>query len=475
MNINILTSNNKFSFDIRDKDKCVFSSSRDSITTASVKPYYNSSWEACSAARNFVNDCPFQLMYRKAYEVNDASSGYAEGEGLSTDKSPADFLEENYIDILKRMTMQLRNPTPEGKTILHKSLTSFIIELTNLYQMNAKDGRKEEAQVSAALLKKFTKLLRSKFAGKMAELDIQGLNQQLNPQKDDAAGGGLPGMASRKTLVVTASGDILEKRIDSETVGELLEDYATQACLVLQGTNNVVYDIEQAGDNCYINIYDLVGKDEVEKIIVIRINKFLHVDSVLPVGKLNKIYPFYSVYFYQKYWKPIVDSIGHYYLDDTDSLIMSNKNEMPDLPKDDETYSLEAWDISDKKLEYIDISFKGGDIWFFEKKGLKREASSEAIDTSSRYTEQDYLNAIIMCTDKNQPNLYGEIGQVVQVIPLEDMIEVDVKFISFVDKDHKIQKSKESEIPIDGLVVRLSEDQLKILDNSEIASIELGV
>jgi len=472
MNINILESNNKFSFDIRENGKCIFSSSRDSITTSFLKSHYSRSWEACAAARKLVEKYPFHIMHRTAYETYDASSGYAEGEGVSTtEKSVSDLLEENYNKILGNISAQLRQPSKEDKEIFHMSLSSFIIELTNLYQSNIKLGKKEESTIALSLLKKFKKLLRSKFGGKMAKVDVQALNQQLNPQQEGGGGGGIPGMASRKTLIVTAAGNIIEHEVDSETIRELLEDYAQASCLAIESTNNVTYNIEVGEDNCYIHIFNLCGSGDVEKIISIRINKLFHVDSIVPTGKMSKIYPHHSLQFYQKYWKPIVDNIGHFYLQDTDSLILSGKNEMPDLPKNEKSYPLEAWDVSDRSLETIDISFKGGEIWYFEKNPLLKEASSE---NTSRYSEQDYLNAMVRCIDKNQPNLFGEVGQVVQVIPLEDIIEVDVKFITFADEDNKIKKDEDEE-NIEGLVVRMSEDQIAILDDSQLSSMTLGI
>jgi len=476
MNINIITTNNKFSFDIGDQGKCVFACVSDGVAIPSVEPFYENAWEACSAARKFVQKYPFHLMHKNAYEVNDASSGYAEGEGLATDKTPSEFLTEHYTKILKKLSLELRNPSPEDKKLFHMSLTSFIMELANLYQTNTKAGRKEESAAAIVLLKNYKKLLNSKFAGKMADVDMQSLNQQLNPQEEGAdAGGGLPGMASRKTLIVTSSGDVLEKRIDNETIKELLEDYATHACEAIQDTNNTSYGIERDEDHCYINIFDLSDQGSVDKILVIRVNKLFNVDSIIPVGKLNKIYPYHSVYFYQQYWKPIVDNIGHFYLADTDSLILAAKNEMPDLPKDDDSYGLEAWDVSSGKIEHIDISFKDGDIWYFGGSNVKKEASLNK-ETLLRYAEQEYLQgAMVMCIDEDQPDLFGEKGQVMQVISLTDTIEVDVKFINSGNIDNKIQKDKKIENPIAGHIVRLSKEQLRVMNPSEIASMKLGV
>jgi hypothetical protein len=68
-------------------------------------------------------------------------------------------------------------------------------------------------------------------------------------------------------------------------------------------------------------------------------------------------------------------------------------------------------------------------IWFFEKgekiKKIKKEAKV------SRYTEEDFIRnapARVQCVDPALNSIYGKFGEVVEIVPLETGLELDINF-----------------------------------------------
>ena len=55
-------------------------------------------------------------------------------------------------------------------------------------------------------------------------------------------------------------------------------------------------------------------------------------------------------------------------------------------------------------------------------------AKVEKIASVSKYTEQDYLNSVVKCIDPKLESIFGRTGAVIQIIPYDDFIELDVKF-----------------------------------------------
>ena len=172
--------------------------------------------------------------------------------------------------------------------------------------------------------------------------------------------------------------------------------------------------------------------------INLKVNDNLNVSDIVPHGKLSNIYPRHSAGFYQKYWKPIIESLGHFCLN---SNYIIKSDVLPDLPNSDKTYSLCAWDCENKKNTNVDLSFKGEEpVWIMKPSKIVSHAQS-----TSKYNENDYQNSIVRCIDKSLESIYNRTGSVIQVIPLEDIIEIDVNFGR-------------------GLgVVRLTEDQINIV------------
>jgi hypothetical protein len=144
------------------------------------------------------------------------------------------------------------------------------------------------------------------------------------------------------------------------------------------------------------------------------------------MDKLYKIYPFHSVAFYQKYWKPIAESVGHISVGNPPILIKVDNCTLPDVPKANHSYRLEGWNVRERIGSNVDISFRGErPTWIFEPSQNVKMAQVQGV---SKYTEQDYINAIVKCIDPKLKSIHGRTGAVIQVMPLEDMVEIDVDF-----------------------------------------------
>ena len=232
--------------------------------------------------------------------------------------------------------------------------------------------------------------------------------------------------------------------IDKDILEDLLMDYGERACKAIRECHPGSFPlVEINGGEGGVWILEANKEDAYKALFRIDVNSRLNVNSITPCSSLAKIYPIHSVEFYQKYWKPIVEEIGHFYLDDNSMLMTLSNNELPDIPKGEGTFSIEGWNVQKNKVDIVDISFRGKKpIWIFKSSKTKRTASMK---TPSKYTEQEYLNAIVKCIDPLLESINGRTGAVIQVIPLADHIEVDVDFGRGLD------------------VVRLSEQQLEII------------
>lgn len=220
MKLDINRYKDGYSFDIKEGTKCIFSSVTDYNLTSFVQPKYIASWQACADARKLLLKNSQCLMTKHAY---DSGSGFAEGEyftkDISSEQNLEDIIDLNYSKILKDLTQRLELPTLSEKEILHGSLTSFIIELQNLYNNAIKEKNKDKIKVISNLLIKYKRLLKEKFKGKMAEINIQQLQQQVAPKKKADAW-------FRKKILAQELSDI-----NMQDVTDLLEDYATKICL----------------------------------------------------------------------------------------------------------------------------------------------------------------------------------------------------------------------------------------------------
>ena len=197
---------------------------------------------------------------------------------------------------------------------------------------------------------------------------------------------------------------------------EAIEEYALKAC------NAIISKHKDLRYNCKNGEIKISNGDDA--ILKIQVNEYLNITSIVPVNHLQEIYPYHSQAFYQKYWKPIVESVGHICLSDPSIIIVATSS-LPDVPKNSKSFYLECWNNSKKIKENIELSFCGEiPTWLFKSTSIRTAQNN----LSSKYVETDYLNAVVKCIDSNLKTIFGRTGAVIQVMLLTDIIEIDVDF-----------------------------------------------
>ena len=417
MKINILSekNSNRYSFSIKDMGGVqLFLSAKDYFLVPGIKSNYKYAWSACRDARKILN--------KKDYHINACLLNKYAREDLTdpviVDMSAEEMLENHYHDIYRVLKMKAKGVKgdEEEEKMLSTEVDMVINELEAIFQQMTESMDTVKIKKLLILFKK----LKNKYFKGVKELTA--------------------------SMVIDLMDTIDENEIE-ELRKDLLEDYAERICGALQDRHSgVFYDIKiNDKDQNTISIYDY-NNDNEDQILEVGMNQKLNVDSIFPSKKLYDIYPFHTVEFYQKYWKPIVEAIGHFYVDDKSILIVPKKIELPDVPSQTETYSLDGWNTEKNIDDRIGISFKHNDrdsMWLFGDVKMEHIASKE--QSISKYTEQEYLNSMARCIDPQLKSIFGRTGVVVQVIPLEDHMEIDIDFGRGLE------------------VVRLTEEQIEIV------------
>jgi len=399
MKIEIIPYKDSYAFRLReDGGKIVFSSFRDHFVIPFVQERYSFASDAkVDAVKLLRRDYHLKALKQAKYEYEPL---------VPTEVSAEEMMETHYMNLLSSMETKIRGDKGNSKLEKEDMSAMDMIEEEIIALIGNSDDKKAKRKLKS-ILNGFKRLRRKNFGDKKAK--------------------------------VTASASL-----DKDILEDLLMDYGESACKAIRECHPGSFPlVEINGKDGGVWIVESNKGDTYKALFRIDVNRRLNVNSIIPCGSLAKIYPIHSIEFYQKYWKPIVEGIGHFYLDDNSMLIVPSDNELPDIPRGEGTFSIEGWNTLKDRLDKVDISFRGKKpIWIFEASKTKKTAS---IQNPSKYTEQEYLNAIVKCVDPLLESIHGRTGAVIQVIPLADHIEVDVDFGRGLD------------------VVRLSEQQLQIV------------
>jgi len=416
-NVNMKTSiidyKGRYGFHIEgSNNKLLFSSLRDYYVIPSIKSSYKYAWQACSALSKFIRKRPYHVA-----ALEDM------GDRVMEDISAEERLTSHYLKVYEGMASIARS-SKGSKKEEDRAYQQINMVSTELQSIEDALEERQEKRKFKKLRLKFEKLREKFFPGRKKKEDAIAKAEEasappipsMSPPMPDQGGGMPPIMASS-----------FLSDVDEEAIEDLLENYAEDACEAIQDYHHGIMYIV---DYPIIRIYDKCGKDE-NLILKIFISDKFNVSNIIPVGNLSRLYPLHSVKFYQRYWKPIVEAVGHFFVASENILICPNKQELPDIPRGNHRFSLEGWNSKGYKLDNVDLSFEGEKpIWFFEGSKNKTSSSQRRIvsNYNSKYTEQDYLNAIVRCIDPQLKSIYQRTGEVIQVIPHEDFIEVDVDF-----------------------------------------------
>lgn len=401
---------NRFAFDVLYKDRVIYSSSKDFFITPFIQPSYKYAWECCRDA--------WQLKKRDYHlmaSVEDLEKP------LATDISAENMISDHYVKVLKNLRIEVKSKDQEKKDLTYKKLKLVIDEIQKIIEKITEPNDKADLH---KILLQYKKLMRQYFPQHKEETEVK---QELPLDISQL---------SNTPPMVTASNkeESIDNYLDEETMENLFDDYAQKICKAIQNKHNDVYYTLNVPKKLIV-IWDFNNIP----ILKVRINEQMNVDNITPVGDLYRRCPYHKVDFYQKYWKPIVESLGHFC---SGNILILSEN-LPDVDKD--SHVIEGWNCSKRQKEFIEISFRGEKpIWIISPKS-EITKTAQISNQVSKYTEMDYLNAIVKCIDSNLKSIYQRTGSVIQVIPETDVVEIDVDFGS-------------------GLgIVRLTEKQVEII------------
>ncbi len=403
----------------------------------SMPSFYDYAWEATRDARTVLKKAKTILRVVKA--ETDAQHVQVTGEDDSGSMAE-ELYHKTYRSIVERLD-GLDESDKEEREMAYNEIKMIVQGLLAIKEN--KDDKVDDSFVNS-MIKKFSDLTKANLMdllrkdmedGKIdeAEGDFQ------PPRPEEAlASNEVPLQAKRYNWFSKQACGILPKKLKDFTfdeVKDIIEGFAISACSALQ---------EQHPDITYMiypesNIIDLVSCQEKKKYVKLSIGEDLLLNGILPEKELPMAT---SHKFYQFYWKPIVDKIGGIHLDDHNIILSSG---LPDLPrKSDLEIPLDGFDLVHKAPKKIKIKFRSNpEDWDF----CNCEELMERIANTSKYTEEDYTGdngggAIVRCTNPELKTIYGQTGVVLQVIPNEGFVMVDVDF------GHHNQRMNEKDLEI---------------------------
>jgi len=438
MNTRIISSGDRYGFAIIDDNpsKVVYVSTLHYFLTPSVKSSYEQPFQARSASYRFINNRSYHIDALRKKATEDMTKP------IAVDISAEKMLEDHYMEIyngVKGKARSSKKSSDENREKVYNEIKIIVGELENITQ-NIKDLKsKRKIKRILMLYKQLIRKHFDDFAKKASEQeDAMPPASQMSP---------LPPMSPMSPMspitasIINMESSDLFKLIDVNIKEEILGDYAEKACDAISKKHK---DLDYVIDCPSLDNITIFSSGE--PILNIRVNSKLNVSGIFPTGELYGMYPFHSVEFYQRYWKPIVETIKHFYLTDASLLLCPERNPLPNIPKEEKKYALEGWDVENNRLSKVDVSFKGDRLtWMFEP-SESTDLTLTASNYVSKYTEQDYINTpIVKCIDPNLKSIYGRTGTVVQVIPYVDHMEIDVDFGRGLD------------------IVRLTEEKLEIV------------
>jgi len=366
MKIILGKNNNKYHFNIADnKGNIVYASNIHYFLVPFVKSDYKYAWEACRDA--------WKLAYKAPHHI---ASIVDMEKPVRTDISSERMLINHYLGTYKSLRIKSRGAaTKDEKKMTYEEVKKVISELETIGEQI---DEKEAKNKIDSIYRLFKRIISKYFAREERE--------------------------SAK-----------EQKIASTTLdkNQVADEYAQHVCKAIEKKHNDAYYVVS-----YPNITIFNFKNE--PLLKIGMNKGLNVDSIVPCYKISALNPLHSAPFYQKYFKPIVENIGHYSIDN--KTLMLTKN-LPDFMDKEATNVLKAWDVDNNEECSVALCFRGKNpTWFFERPDNIKEAMV------SQYTSSDYSNAIVKCVDKNLKSIHERTGVVMQVLPRKDLIEIDVDF-----------------------------------------------
>jgi len=419
MKIGLTNQNDKFGFVVvsGNSNQVMYDSMQHSNLTPFVQSGYNYAWEAQRDGTKLFNEYSHHFRYADQQDMEPR---------VVTEVSADEMLENHYIGIYDGVEDRVKSSMDEDEELREKAYNEIKIIIGELEIVVENLTEKDTKRKIKRVLMLFKQLRRRHFPEKEAEE----IKKEQEAKEGEIAGPppmpmppATPGQMPLIASIVDHKSDNI--KLDPETKYSLMEHYGERACEAIKERHKGAHYVFGGPDQDTIVICD----GDNAPILSIGVNEQSNIDKILPIGKIKASSPYHTVEFYQRYWKPIVENIGHFYLDDASLLVLPGLAPLPDTPKGDGRSILKGLKTDSKKEGVVEVSFKGSNpSWFFEAAKVEKIAQNSQ-NHASKYTEQDYINsAIVKCVDPQLKSIHGRTGTVVQVIPNEDFIEVDVDF-----------------------------------------------
>lgn len=445
MKLQIYSVNNRYAFTVGK-----FSSLNHFLLCPNISPTYQYAWEAYRDANKmyrtqYVHIDAIQKSAADDLEVKDLASEIHE-------VSAEQMIVDHYFKIYEIMVERCKDFKDEkDKELAYGELKSVVSGMLQVKENLEKDDDKRKID---EVLSKFRSLAKEKFrkllAKDKAEMDkkgdepevppgMEGMDEDLGaPPMTEPYGEELPIAPVSQVDAIMKYGS----SISNDVRTEVLDEYAERICKCLERLHpDAICKID------YSNGTFKVKKASGEPLLKITVNDDLNLQDIEPDSELADAFPYHSLEFYQKYWKPIVEKVGHCMARNLGIVICPAKSSLPDIPNSfPKSVVVMGWNVKEKAEKPFEIHF-GGEEPTWRIKTLEVVKEAVRIVRPSKYTEEDFIHGQprrVQCIDPNLKSILGKIGEVVQVILLQDHIEVDVDF--------------------GRLVVRLTENQIELID-----------
>lgn len=438
MNLKLYKINDRYAFSIEN-----FSSVDHCILCPDIKPTYKYAWQAYKDAHwlyktQSIHISTLQKSAADDLEVTDISS--------SQEVSAEQMIIGHYSKIFDAIINRSKSFKDEKeKETVYKEIKAIVGGLLKVKESLENDKDKKDID---SILDDFRDLVKDTFSTFLAKDKSEmesNKSQEVPPiptddQSQEVPSEQLPITPMAQVDAIMRYGSNGSNNLN-DIRDEVIDEYAERLCKHMEKNHpDAICKIDYEN-----GVLRMVSKDE--NILKVSINSDLNIQDVEPCGELSKMFPLHSLHFYQKYWKPIVEKIGHCLPRDLGIIICPEKSTLPDIPNSFPTsVRVMGWSVKDKQEKPIEVYF-GGDEPTWVLRHLKFIKDAAKVIKPSKYTEEDFITnqpRSVKCIDPKLKSIYGKIGEVVQVIPLEEHIELDINF--------------------GRLVVRLTEQQIELID-----------
>ena len=412
----LICDNKRYSFSLMDNGTDVFDSRVHFILSHHVDSDYKYAWQACSAAKKMERKRPLHVEAMKKWAMEDLEKP------VILDISAEEMIFNHYNEMIDIFSSKTKDPEEDDVEDIKTEGHMIYDELRALYEAIEDDEDKRKVKKLVSVLKK---IMRPYGGIKKKEEREESVSDEL----------GLgAGMGAGMGAMAKSAANIIE--YDEEFQEDVLTDFAEKVCEAIEKSHpNCVFDIDVEGQVNEIYVSDKTSSagDQVAyaPILVASFNDNFNLRGLYPVGNLKSVYPYHNAEFFEKYWKPIVNSIGHFLFEDNDALVVSQN--IPDF-KSGSSKAIKAWDVKKGKDKEVKLEFKGeeeNESWFIEDEGKDLvPAFATPVRMSSAQNKESVFfgKKIVICTDNSLESIFKQLGEIIEIIPHADYVELDVNF-----------------------------------------------